>query len=106
MAPVVAGYYNTYNDLGLMTITYVSEGANGPPATLADAQSWATTYNHNGLVVISDHQDVWYPFGIDTGGGGFSIALPGIIFIGPKMKIAKMSEPTPYEIELVVPGNK
>jgi hypothetical protein len=103
---VVAGHYNTYNDLGLMTLTYVSEGANGPPATLADAQSWATTYGHNGIVAFSSHQDVWYPFGVDMGGGSFSIALPGIMFIGPKMKIAKMGEPTIQEIELVIPGNK
>jgi hypothetical protein len=87
-----------------MTITYVSEGVNGPPATLADAQAWTTNYNHNGLVTISDHQDVWYPFGIDMGGGSFGIALPGIILIGPKMKIAKMTEPTTQEIELVSPG--
>jgi hypothetical protein len=104
MAPVVAGLYNTYNDSGLMTISYVSEGANGPPATLADAQAWTTNYGHEGLVVFSDLPDVWYPFGIDQGGGSFGIALPGIIFIGPNMKIAKMTEPTIQEIELVVPG--
>lgn len=103
---MVAGHYNTYKDLGLMTITYVSEGASGPPATLADVQAWANNYNHEGLVVRSDHQDMWYPFGVDAGGGQFSIALPGIIFIGPKMKIAKMTEPTIQEIELVIPGNK
>jgi hypothetical protein len=104
LAPTVAGLYNTYKDSGFMTITYVSEGAAGPPATLADAQAWATNYNHQGLVTISDYQDVWYPFGIDMGGGSFSIALPGIIFIGPNMKIAKMSEPTIQEIERVIPG--
>jgi hypothetical protein len=103
---VVAGHYNTYKDLGLMTLTYVSEGAAGPPATLADAQSWAQTYNHAGIVAFSDLQDVWYPFGVDMGGGSFGIALPGTIFIGPKMKIAKMGEPTIQEIELVIPGNK
>ena len=101
---MVAGYYNTYNDFGLMTVTYVSEGVNGPPATLADAQAWTTNYNHKGIVAISDLQDVWYPFGVDMGGGSFSIALPGIVFVGPNMKIAKMSEPTPQEIELVIPG--
>jgi hypothetical protein len=106
LAPAVAGHYNTYNDRGLMTITYVSEGANGPPATLADAQAWATNYSHNGIVAISDLQDVWYPFGVDQGGGSFGISLPGIIFIGPNMKIAKMSEPTVQEIELVIPGNE
>jgi hypothetical protein len=103
LAPAVAGYYNTYNDVGLMTLTYVSEG-NAGPAVLADAQAWATTYNHQGIVAMSNLQDVWYPFGVDMGGGSFGIALPGIIFIGPNMKIAKMSEPTIQEIELVVPG--
>jgi hypothetical protein len=104
LAPTVAGLYNTYNDIGFMTITYVSEGAAGPPATLADAQAWATTYNHLGIVAISDSQEVWYPFGVDMGGGSFSIALPGIMLIGPNMKIAKMTEPTIQEIELVSPG--
>ena len=46
------------------------------------------------------------PFGVDMGGGSFSIALPGIVFIGPNMKIAKMGEPMVQEIELVIPGNK
>lgn len=89
-----------------MTITYVSEGADGSPATLADVQAWTTTYNHKGLVVNSDLQEVWYPFGVDQGDGSFGIALPGTIFIGPKMKIAKMGEPTIQEIELVIPGPK
>lgn len=87
-----------------MTITYVSEGAAGNPGTLGDVQAWATNYNHKGLVVTSSRDDIWYPFGVDQGGGSFSIALPGIIFIGPKMKIAKMGEPTNQEIELVLPG--
>jgi hypothetical protein len=82
-----------------MTVTYVSEGASGP-ATLADAQVWANDYSHKGLVTISDYQDVYYPF-VD---GSFNIVLPGIILIGPKMKIAKMTEPTIQEIELVSPG--
>jgi hypothetical protein len=86
-----------------MTVTYVSEGADGSPATLADVQAWTNNYNHKGLVVRSDLQDVWYPFGVDGGGGSFSISLPGTIFIGPGMKIAKMGEPTIQEIELVVP---
>jgi hypothetical protein len=87
-----------------MTISYVSEGADGSPATLADVQAWANNYGHQGLVVRSDLQDVWYPFGVDMGGGSFGIALPGIILIGPNMKIAKMTEPTNQEIELVSPG--
>lgn len=87
-----------------MTISYVSEGADGSPATLADVQAWTSTYGHQGLVVTSTLQDVWYPFGVDMGGGSFGISLPGIIFIGPNMKIAKMTEPTIQEIELVIPG--
>jgi hypothetical protein len=87
-----------------MTITYVGEGSLGPPATLSDAQVWANNYGHQGLVVISNYMDVWYPFGIDVGGGQFQINLPGIILIGPGMEIAKMSEPTNAEIELVSPG--
>ncbi len=87
-----------------MTITYVSEGSNGPPATLADAQVWANDYSHKGLVTISSYEEVWYPFGIDMGNGSFGIALPGIMLIGPKMKIAKLTEPTIQEIELVSPG--
>lgn len=100
---MVAGYYDTYTDYGLMTITFVSEGADGSPATLADVQVWTNNYNHKGLVVWGSMEEVWYPFGVDNG-GGFSIALPGTIFIGPNMKIAKMGEPTPQEIELVIPG--
>ncbi|PRQ09247.1 hypothetical protein [Enhygromyxa salina] len=87
-----------------MTLTYVSEGADGSPATLADVQAWTNNYSHKGLVVRSDLSDVWYPFGVDQGGGSFAIALPGTILIGPKMKIAKMGEPTTQEIELVIPG--
>lgn len=105
MAPTVAGLYNTYKDSGFMTITYVSEGAAGPPPTLADAQAWATMYNHQGIVAFSNIMEVWYPFGVDMGGGSFSIALPGIMLVGPKMKIAKMGEPTTQEIELVSPGD-
>jgi hypothetical protein len=87
-----------------MTISYVSEGSLGPPATLSDAQVWANNYGHQGLVVISNYMDVWYPFGIDVGGGTYQINLPGILLVGPGMEIAKMTEPTIQEIELVIPG--
>ncbi|WP_146156407.1 TlpA family protein disulfide reductase [Enhygromyxa salina] len=103
LAPTVSGLFDTYDQRGLMTLTYVSEGADGSPATLADVQAWTNTYNHKGLVVTSGLQDVWYPFGVDTGGGSFSISLPGVILVGPNMKIAKMGEPTIQEIELVIP---
>lgn len=104
MAPAVAGLYNTYESQGLMTLSYMSEDVNGGPGTLADVQAWANMYGQNGLVVYSNHQDVWYPFGVDQGGGSFSIALPGTIFVGPGAKIALMGVPTPQQIELVLPG--
>ena len=104
MAPAVAGLYNTYSEQGLMTVTYMSESLDSSPGDLADVQSWATMFSQDGLVVFSNHQDVWYPFGVDQGGGSFSIALPGTIFIGPGMKIAKMGVPTTQEIQLVIPG--
>lgn len=88
-----------------MTVTYLDEGATGAPATVADAQGWATNFGQTGLVVVSSYEDVWYPFGVDTG-GGFSIALPGTMFLGPGMKIAKLGVPTNFEIELVTPGTE
>ena len=36
--------------------------------------------------------------------GTFQINLPGILLVGPGMEIAKMTEPTIQEIELVLPG--
>lgn len=104
MAPAVAGLYNTYEAQGLMTLSYMSESGDGSPGGLADVQVWASMYQQNGLVVFSDHQDVWYPFGVDNGGGSFGIALPGTMFVGPKAKIAKLGIPTTQEIELVIPG--
>lgn len=88
-----------------MTLTFVSENASGGPAALADVQAWTNNYGHKGLVVTSDNlEEAWYPFGVDQGDGSFGISLPGTIFIGPKMKIAKMGEPTLQEIELVIPN--
>lgn len=104
MAPAVAGLYNTYHDRGLMTLSYMSESGDGSPGGLADVQAWANMYGQDGLVTFSSHQDVWYPFGIDQGGGSFSIALPGTMFVGPQAKIAKLGVPTTQEIELVIPG--
>lgn len=104
MAPAVAGLYNQYNDRGLMTLSYMSEDATGGPAKLSDVQAWANQYGQQGIVAFSSYEDVWYPFGVDQGNGSFSIALPGTIFLGPGVKIAKMGVPTPQEIELVLPG--
>jgi thiol-disulfide isomerase/thioredoxin len=102
-APEVANLFNTYAERGLMTLTYMSESADGGPGTQADVQAWADTYGQNGLVVFSSLQDVWYPFGIDSGGGSFSIALPGTMLVGPGAKIAKIGIPTIEDIELVIP---
>lgn len=106
MAPAVAGMYNQYADQGFMTISYMSENSSGGPASIADVQAWANMFMQDGIVAFSSDENVWYPFGVDGGGGSFSIALPGTMFVGPKMKIAKMGVPTPQEIELVIPGNK
>lgn len=103
-APEVANLFNTYDERGLMTLTYMSESADGGPATQADVQAWANNYGQNGLVVFSGLQDVWYPFGVDSGGGSFSISLPGTMLVGPGSKIAKVGIPTIQEIEIVIPG--
>jgi len=103
-APEVASLFNTYDSWGLMTLTYMSENVDGGPATLADVQAWSDTFSQDGLVVFSSHEDVWYPFGVDQGGGSFGISLPSTIFVGPDMKIAKMGIPTQQEIELVSPN--
>ena len=106
MAPAVAGMYNQYSDLGFMTISYMSENNNAMPPSVAELQAWADMFQQNGIVAYGAYDNVWYPFCVDGGNGSFSIALPGTMFVGPKMKIAKMGVPTPQEIELVVPGNK
>ena len=85
-----------------MTLTYMSENAQGGPAAQADVQAWANNFGQNGLVLYSSHQDVWYPFGVDQGGGSFSIALPGTMFVGPGAKIAKVGVPTQQEIDIVL----
>ena len=64
--------------------------------------SWAMNFNQDGMVLTGGPEEVWYPFGIDQGGGSFSIALPGTIFIGPNMKVAKMGSPSNQEIEIVL----
>lgn len=85
-----------------MTLTYLSENAQGGPATAADAMAWANNFGQDGMVLTGGPMDIWYPFGIDQGGGQFSIALPGTIFVGPNMKIAKMGAPSNQEIEIVL----
>lgn len=104
MAPAVAGLYNTYHSQGLMTLSYMSENNEGQPGGLADVQAWANNFGQNGIVAFSNYQDVWYPFGIDQGGGSFSIALPGTMLVGTKAKIALIGVPTTQQIELVIPG--
>ena len=85
-----------------MTLTYLSENGQGGPAQASDAMSWANNFGQDGMVLTGGPEEVWYPFGIDQGGGSFSIALPGTIFVGPGMKVAKMGSPSNQEIEIVL----
>lgn len=85
-----------------MTVTYLDENGAGAKATSADALAWADQFGQDGMVLTSTYEDVWYPFGVDQGGGSFAIALPGTIFVGPGMKIAKMGVPSNQEIEIVL----
>ena len=103
MAPAVAGLYNTYNAQGFMTLSYMSENAQGGPAALADVQVWANNYGQDGLVAYSNYQDVWYPFGVSQGGGSFSIALPGTMLIEPGATITKLGVPSNAEIVAALP---
>jgi hypothetical protein len=86
-----------------MTVSYVSENANGGPAALSDVQAWANNYGQDGLVVYSNLQDVWYPFGVDQGGGSFSISLPGTMLLEPGMRITKLGYPSNAEVVAALP---
>lgn len=103
MAPAVAGLFNQYDAQGFMTISYMSENSVGGPAGQSDVQAWAQNYGQNGIVAYSNYQDVWYPFGVDQGGGSYSIALPGTMLVGPNAKIAKIGVPSNAEIQAVLP---
>jgi hypothetical protein len=103
-APYIAGLYNTYKDRGLMTLTYMAENVDGGPASQADATAWAENFGHEGLVVYSSDDNVWFPFAEDAGDGSYTIALPGMMLVGTGAKIAKLGEPSIQEIELVIPG--
>jgi hypothetical protein len=103
MAPAVAGLYNSYNAQGLMTLSYVSEGGSGGPATQSDVNVWASNYGQNGIVAYSGHQDVWYPFGVNQGGGSWSIALPGTMLLGTGASIVKIGVPSNAEIQAALP---
>ncbi|WP_146155208.1 TlpA family protein disulfide reductase [Enhygromyxa salina] len=103
MAPTVAGLFNQYDAQGLMTLSYMSENAQGGAASVADVQVWADNYGQDGLVVFSNLQDVWYPFGVDQGGGSFSISLPGTMLLEPGARITKLGVPSPTEIQAALP---
>lgn len=103
MAPAVAGLFNQYDAQGFMTLSYMSENGSGGPAAQADVNVWANMYGQNGLVVYSGHQDVWYPFGVNQGGGSWSIALPGTMLLQPGMTVAKVGVPSAAEIQAVLP---
>ncbi|MFV8749789.1 TlpA family protein disulfide reductase [Nannocystaceae bacterium ST9] len=103
-APELESLYLTYADRGLLALTYMSESNDSGPATQADVQAWTSTYALTGVVAYSTLQDVWYPFGVDQGGGSFSISLPGTMLLAPGGVIAKIGVPTIEEIEAVLPG--
>ena len=86
-----------------MTLTYMSENGNGGPAAIADVQTWANMYSQNGLVVFSGIQTVWYPFGVDQGGGNWSISLPGTMLVGTGAAVASMGQPSNAQIEAQLP---
>ena len=86
-----------------MTITYLSENASGGQPNSSDAQGWANNFNQSGLVVVSNYQDVWYPFGINQGGGSYSIALPGTMLLEPGMRIYKVENISGADIQAVLP---
>ncbi len=102
-APEVANLFNTYDDQGLMTLTFMSENAEGGPAAQSDVSAWASTYSHNGLVVYSGAGDVWYPFGEDQGGGSWLISLPGTMLLGPGAVVSKVGVPSISEVEAALP---
>lgn len=103
MAPAVAGLYNQFESQGFMTISYMSENSTGGPGGPNDVSAWANMYGQDGIVAFSNYEDVWYPFGVDQGGGSFSIALPGTMLLGRNVKIAKIGVPTQAEIQAVLP---
>ena len=86
-----------------MTVTYLSENASGGPPSVGDAQGWANNFGQSGLVVFSNYQDVWYPFGVNQGGGSFSIALPGTMLLRPGMEIALIGNPSNADIQNALP---
>ena len=82
----------------------VYQDATGNPSDQADAELWASNYGHQGVVAYtSGTDDYWYPYGVDTGGGNFSISLPGIMLVGPMNTIAKIGSPSIAEIEAALP---
>ena len=86
-----------------MTLTYMNENAQGGPAQQSDVQAWANQFGQNGIVAYSNYQAVSYPFGVNQGGGSWSIALPGTMLVGTGMSIAKVGEPTNAEIMAALP---
>lgn len=102
-APEVQALYDEYKGRGLLTLTYMSESYDSSPGTQADVQAWANMYSITGVVAYSSLQDVWYPFGIDQGGGSYMILLPGTMLLAPGGVIAKIGVPTLAEVEAVLP---
>ena len=82
----------------------VYENASGQPSNQSDAEQWASMFGHDGVVAYtSNTDDFWYPYGVDQGGGNFSINLPGIMLVGTMNTIAKIGEPSTAEIQAALP---
>ena len=53
--------------------------------------------------MFSNHDNVWYPFGVDQGGGSFSIALPGTMLLEPGMRIYKIGAISGGDVQAALP---
>jgi hypothetical protein len=91
----------------LITVIVVGQNANNQDATQADAASWRDNYGQTGVVVADPGWNTgptWYPFGVDAGGGQWSIGLPGLGLLAPGMEVVTIGNPTAAQIEGALPG--
>ncbi|PRQ04608.1 hypothetical protein ENSA5_06130 [Enhygromyxa salina] len=102
-APEVASLFDTYDAQGLITLTYMSQDAEGAPPSQADVDAWAQQFSQDGIVAFSDFSNVWYPFGVDQGGGSYSISLPGTMLVAPGVEVVKVGVPSLAELEAALP---
>jgi hypothetical protein len=47
--------------------------------------------------------NTWYPFGVDMGGGQWSIGLPGTMLLKPGLEITVMGQPSQAQIQAALP---